>query len=71
MMVNKLPCVVPTCTRTGLVHGFSWTGMAAPTTPWLCAKVSNLMAICDARRWSMAGRTVKSWDRKRYAFCYV
>ncbi|GMN65038.1 hypothetical protein TIFTF001_034112 [Ficus carica] len=54
MMVSKLPRVVPTCTRTGLVHGLSWTGLAALTTPWLRAKVSNLMAICDARRWSMA-----------------
>ncbi|GMN62431.1 hypothetical protein TIFTF001_031512 [Ficus carica] len=45
--------------------------LAAPTTLWLRAKVSNLMAICDARRWSMAGRTVKSWDKNRYAFCYV
>ncbi|GMN60745.1 hypothetical protein TIFTF001_029831 [Ficus carica] len=29
MMVSKLPRVVPTCTRTGLVHGLSWTGLAA------------------------------------------
>ncbi|GMN60167.1 hypothetical protein TIFTF001_029258 [Ficus carica] len=71
MMVSKLPRVVPTCTRTGLVHGLSWTRLAAPTTPWLQAKVSNLMTICDARRWSMAGRTVKSWDRNHYVFCYV
>ncbi|GMN31436.1 hypothetical protein TIFTF001_044578 [Ficus carica] len=28
--------------------------LAAPTTPWLRVKVSNLMTICDARRWSMA-----------------
>ncbi|GMN51368.1 hypothetical protein TIFTF001_020512 [Ficus carica] len=57
--------------RIGLVHGLSWTGLAAPTTPWLRAKVSNLMAICDARWWIMAGQTVKSWDRNLYAFCYV
>ncbi|GMN65117.1 hypothetical protein TIFTF001_034184 [Ficus carica] len=29
MMVSKLPRVVPTCTRTGLVHGLSWTGLVA------------------------------------------
>ncbi|GMN25865.1 hypothetical protein TIFTF001_001092 [Ficus carica] len=69
MMISKLPRVVPTCTRTGLVYGLSWTGLAAPTTIWLRAKVSNLMAICDARQWSMTGQTVKSWDRNRYAVC--
>ncbi|GMN69932.1 hypothetical protein TIFTF001_038983 [Ficus carica] len=42
-----------------------------PTNPWLRAKASNLTVICDARWWSMAGRTVKSWDRNLYAFCYV
>ncbi|GMN60341.1 hypothetical protein TIFTF001_029433 [Ficus carica] len=62
MKLSKLPSVVPTCNRTGFVHGLSWTGLAAPITPWLRTTVSNLMAICDARRWSMAGRTVKSME---------
>ncbi|GMN66047.1 hypothetical protein TIFTF001_035116 [Ficus carica] len=35
MMASKLPCVVPTCTRSGLVHGLSRIRLAAPTTPWL------------------------------------
>ncbi|GMN72666.1 hypothetical protein TIFTF001_054769 [Ficus carica] len=35
MMLSKFSCVIPTCTRTGLVHGLSWIGLAAPTTPWL------------------------------------
>ncbi|GMN73603.1 hypothetical protein TIFTF001_056117, partial [Ficus carica] len=26
---------------SSLVHGLSWTGLAAPTTPWLRAKGSN------------------------------
>ncbi|GMN59315.1 hypothetical protein TIFTF001_028394 [Ficus carica] len=41
---------------TGLVHGLNWTGLAAPSTPWLRATVSNLMAICDARRVRKVGR---------------
>ncbi|GMN69665.1 hypothetical protein TIFTF001_038708 [Ficus carica] len=71
MMVSRLPRVVPTGTRTGLIHDLSWTGLAAPTTLWLRAKVSNLMAICDARRWSMTWQTVKSWDRNLYVHAGV
>ncbi|GMN48413.1 hypothetical protein TIFTF001_017584 [Ficus carica] len=37
MMASKLPCVVPTRFRLGLVHGLSWIGLAAPTTLWLRA----------------------------------
>ncbi|GMN65130.1 hypothetical protein TIFTF001_034189 [Ficus carica] len=48
-------------TRSGLVHGLSWTGLAAPTTPWLHATVRNLMAIYDTRRWSV---TVRNWETK-------
>ncbi|GMN63112.1 hypothetical protein TIFTF001_032200 [Ficus carica] len=48
---NKLPCVVPTCPRSGLVHGLSWTGLAIPTTPWLRATVSHLPVMCDTRLW--------------------
>ncbi|GMN53175.1 hypothetical protein TIFTF001_022312 [Ficus carica] len=67
MMSSKFPHIVLTCTRTDLVHGLSWTELAAPTTPLLRATVSNLMAICDARRWSIAGRTVMNGNC--YAFC--
>ncbi|GMN47455.1 hypothetical protein TIFTF001_016631 [Ficus carica] len=45
--------VVSTRTRSGLVHGLSWTGLAAPTTPWLRATVSKLMAVLDTRQWSV------------------
>ncbi|GMN70361.1 hypothetical protein TIFTF001_039404 [Ficus carica] len=68
MMLSKFSRVVPTCSRTGLVHGLSWTGLAAPTTPWLCATVSSLLAILDARRWGMTGLIVKLWDGDCYAF---
>ncbi|GMN62190.1 hypothetical protein TIFTF001_031276 [Ficus carica] len=33
----------------GLVHGLSWIGLTASNIPWLCATVSNLPAILDAR----------------------
>ncbi|GMN48235.1 hypothetical protein TIFTF001_017414 [Ficus carica] len=68
MMLSKFSRVVPTCTMTGLVHGLSWTGLATPTTPWLCATVSILLAILDTRRWGMSQLTVKLWDGDRYAF---
>ncbi|GMN47569.1 hypothetical protein TIFTF001_016748 [Ficus carica] len=69
MMLSKFSRVVPTCTRTGLVHGLSWTGLVAPTTLLLRATVSSLLAILDVRRWGMAGLTVKLWDGDCYAFC--
>ncbi|GMN36934.1 hypothetical protein TIFTF001_042540 [Ficus carica] len=47
---------------TGWVHGLSWIGLAAPTTQWLRATVSIVLAILDVRRWSMVGLTVKLWD---------
>ncbi|GMN58165.1 hypothetical protein TIFTF001_027263 [Ficus carica] len=37
-------------TRAGLVHGFSWIGLVAPTTPWLRATVRTLMLIVLAER---------------------
>ncbi|GMN54150.1 hypothetical protein TIFTF001_023285 [Ficus carica] len=46
-MASKLPCVIPTCTRSGLVHGLNWIGLAAPTTPWLRVTVSYLLAMLD------------------------
>ncbi|GMN70622.1 hypothetical protein TIFTF001_039664 [Ficus carica] len=30
MMASKLPCVVPTRTRSGLVHGLSWKWTGRP-----------------------------------------
>ncbi|GMN70642.1 hypothetical protein TIFTF001_039685, partial [Ficus carica] len=35
----------------GSVHGLSWTGLVALTTPWLHATVSNLPDKLDARLW--------------------
>ncbi|GMN68679.1 hypothetical protein TIFTF001_037735 [Ficus carica] len=55
--------------KSGLAHGLSWIGLAAPTIPWLRATVSSLLAILDTRRWDMAGLTVKLRDGDRYAFC--
>nr|GMN74402.1 hypothetical protein TIFTF001_053847 [Ficus carica]GMN74411.1 hypothetical protein TIFTF001_053849 [Ficus carica] len=43
----------------GLVHGLNWIGLAASTTPWLCATVSNLPAILDQDYREMALQTVK------------
>ncbi|GMN58473.1 hypothetical protein TIFTF001_027572 [Ficus carica] len=45
--------------RAGLVHGLSWIGLAAPTTPWLCTTVNNLPEMLDARLWRMAPQIVK------------
>ncbi|GMN57022.1 hypothetical protein TIFTF001_026136 [Ficus carica] len=67
MMASKLPCVVPTRSRSGLVHGLSWIGLAASTTPWLRVTVSNLSVILDTRRWSLARLVVKlgKWSATR------
>ncbi|GMN60844.1 hypothetical protein TIFTF001_029937 [Ficus carica] len=67
-MLSKFSRVIPTCTRTGLVHGLGWIGLAVPTTPWLRTTVSILLAILDARGWGMAGLTLKLWDGDRYTF---
>ncbi|GMN60109.1 hypothetical protein TIFTF001_029202 [Ficus carica] len=61
-MISRMQYVVSTRVRSGLVHGLSWTGLAAPTTPWQRATVSKLIAILDTRQWSMAIQTVKLWD---------
>ncbi|GMN72355.1 hypothetical protein TIFTF001_051992 [Ficus carica] len=37
--------------RAGLVHGLSWIGLAAPTTPWLRVTVSSLSTMYDTRLW--------------------
>ncbi|GMN62284.1 hypothetical protein TIFTF001_031369 [Ficus carica] len=49
-------------TMAGLVHGLSWIGLAAPTTPWLRATVSSLPVMYDTRLWSMAWQTVKTLE---------
>ncbi|GMN21651.1 hypothetical protein TIFTF001_043361 [Ficus carica] len=53
-MISRMQYVVSTRVRSGLVHGLSWTGLAAPTTPWQRATVSKLIAILDTRQWSVA-----------------
>ncbi|GMN27677.1 hypothetical protein TIFTF001_046167 [Ficus carica] len=58
-MYGMMQYVVSTRVRSGLVHGLSWTGLAAPTTPWQRATVSKLIAMLDTRQWSMARQTVK------------
>ncbi|GMN26302.1 hypothetical protein TIFTF001_043980 [Ficus carica] len=45
----------------GLVHGLSWIGLAASTTPWLFATVSNLPAMLDARLWRDGAADCKIW----------
>ncbi|GMN70153.1 hypothetical protein TIFTF001_039195 [Ficus carica] len=67
---TSLPCVVPTRVKSGLVHGLSWKWLAAPSTPWLRATVSNLSAIFDARQWSVARLPMKSWDGNHYTFYF-
>ncbi|GMN20154.1 hypothetical protein TIFTF001_043012 [Ficus carica] len=42
-----------------MFHGLSWIGLATPTTPWLCATVSNLLAIRDVRLWKAGTTTMK------------
>ncbi|GMN62415.1 hypothetical protein TIFTF001_031498 [Ficus carica] len=38
-MISRMQYVVSTRFRSGLVHGLSWTGLAAPTTPWQRATI--------------------------------
>ncbi|GMN20508.1 hypothetical protein TIFTF001_045345, partial [Ficus carica] len=45
----------------GLVHDLSWIRLAAPTTPWLCAMVSNLSGMLDARLWIDDTADCKIW----------
>nr|GMN29716.1 hypothetical protein TIFTF001_046371 [Ficus carica]GMN29748.1 hypothetical protein TIFTF001_046373 [Ficus carica] len=67
--------VVSTRVRSGLVHGLSWTGLAAPTTPWQRATVRNPTVLHDTRLWCMARQTVKLWDGNHYVsfvkLCYA
>ncbi|GMN66802.1 hypothetical protein TIFTF001_035865 [Ficus carica] len=47
--VSSLSAMYDTRLWGCLVHGLSWIGLAASTIPWLCATVSNLPAILEAR----------------------
>ncbi|GMN54135.1 hypothetical protein TIFTF001_023276 [Ficus carica] len=69
LLLQPVGATNPGRSITCLVYGLSWIRLAAPTTPWLRATVSILLAILDARRWGMAGLTVKLWDGDCYAFC--
>ncbi|GMN19440.1 hypothetical protein TIFTF001_049915 [Ficus carica] len=65
-MISRMQYVVSTRVRSGLVHGLSWTGLAAPTTPWQRATVRNPTVLHDAGLWCMARQTVKLWDGNHY-----
>ncbi|GMN34662.1 hypothetical protein TIFTF001_048374 [Ficus carica] len=52
----------------GLVHGLSWIGLAAPTTPWLCPMVSNLPAMLDVRLWRNDTADCEIWVEHRHGF---
>ncbi|GMN72324.1 hypothetical protein TIFTF001_054204 [Ficus carica] len=74
-MISRMLYVVSTRVSSGLVHGLSWTGMAAPTTPWQRAMVRNPTVLHDTRLWCMARQTVKLWDGNHYVsfvkLCYA
>ncbi|GMN31723.1 hypothetical protein TIFTF001_044621 [Ficus carica] len=55
----------------GLVHGLSWTGLAAPTTPWQRTTVSDLPAILDAILWRVVAADCKSFKYIWQASCLV
>ncbi|GMN62536.1 hypothetical protein TIFTF001_031617 [Ficus carica] len=65
-MISRMQYVVSTRVRSGLVHGLSWTGLAAPTTTWQRATVRNPTVLHDTRLWCMARQTVKLWDGNHY-----
>ncbi|GMN61421.1 hypothetical protein TIFTF001_030509 [Ficus carica] len=69
-MISRMLYVVSTRVRSGLVHGLSWTGLAAPTTPWQRATVRNPTVLHDTRLWCMARQTVKLWDGNHYVSRY-
>ncbi|GMN73004.1 hypothetical protein TIFTF001_052108 [Ficus carica] len=60
--------VVSTRVRSGLVHGLSWTRLAAPTTPWQRATVSDLPAILDAILWRVGAADCEMWNGHRHGF---
>ncbi|GMN45128.1 hypothetical protein TIFTF001_014323 [Ficus carica] len=52
----------------GLVHGLSWIRLASLTTPWLCATVSNLPDMLDARLWRDGIADCEIWVGHRHGF---
>ncbi|GMN29728.1 hypothetical protein TIFTF001_049562 [Ficus carica] len=60
--------VVSTRVRSGLVHGLSWTRLAAPTTPWQRATVSDLLAILDAILWRVGAADCEMWNGHHHGF---
>ncbi|GMN56970.1 hypothetical protein TIFTF001_026083 [Ficus carica] len=71
MLLRFVEATNPSSSVTRLVYGLSWIGLAAPTIPWLRATVSSLLAILDARRWGMAGLTVKLRDGTTTRFVLI
>ncbi|GMN66059.1 hypothetical protein TIFTF001_035132 [Ficus carica] len=63
--------VISTRVRSGLVHGLSWTRLAAPTTPWQRATVSDLPAILDAILWRVGAVGCEMWNGHHHGFKYV
>ncbi|GMN23852.1 hypothetical protein TIFTF001_040504 [Ficus carica] len=62
--------VSDTANKVGLDYGLSWKWTGRPNHSIVACPVSNLREVCDARWWSVAGRTVKCGNKCRYAFRY-
>ncbi|GMN30531.1 hypothetical protein TIFTF001_046430 [Ficus carica] len=60
--------VISTRVRSGLVHGLSWTGLAAPTTPWQRTTVSDLLAILDAILWRVGTADCEMWNGHHHGY---
>ncbi|GMN64288.1 hypothetical protein TIFTF001_033361 [Ficus carica] len=61
-MISMMLYVVSTRVRSGLVHGLSWAGLAAPTTPGQRTTVSDLPAILDAILWRVGAADCEMWN---------
>ncbi|GMN73157.1 hypothetical protein TIFTF001_054284 [Ficus carica] len=51
----------------GLVPDLSWIRLATPTTPWLCARVSNLPGMLAARLWRDDTADCEIWVGHRHS----
>ncbi|GMN55704.1 hypothetical protein TIFTF001_024826 [Ficus carica] len=67
-LIEKVECgsvltgtssVSDTSDKVGLDYGLSWKWTGRPNHSIVVRPVSNLREVCDARWWSVAGRTVK------------
>ncbi|GMN51464.1 hypothetical protein TIFTF001_020612 [Ficus carica] len=67
-MISRIQYVVSTRVRSGLVHGLSWTGLVAPTTPWQRTTVSDLPAILDAILWRVGAADCEKWNGHHHGF---